>query len=540
MSEGEYTRVWYVEIWYKLQRLYSDILYLFEPNKLFVFSWMKFKGTKMLHNNWGDDINKYFIESISKLKVKNIPRSILYRLFPVQGYTCIGSVLEMYPAKNFEVWGSGIMVKNKKLISIPKKIHSVRGPLTRQSLLNQGSECPEVYGDPALLISRYYRKYVDRKYSCGIIPHYCDENNPILQDFCRRHPEYLLIKMRDYDDWHDIPDQIMQCSRIISSSLHGLIMADSYGVPNAWIQLSETRYGGNFKYHDYFMSVGRVIDEPFYIKSIDDIERIIIQDDMTIAKCIDYRSIFEACPFKEKIIDYNILVPQLPQYESWQDKNKHYYDNIFVRTESQLDEIVKELKTKEKDLLFLGVNEAKYKIFASSQSHWMQMSDCMLSLGTTNYYQAINKLKLLTMDCPEAKRYLPNRGNKNSDMFIFALMLKMGIPSPMICFSCVLRDALFAAVDGIPEWDESEIDPIKDYVSLIFLKKENKWISSFVFNANNKNTNDGPMGHDCIYFINNTINVPLVEAVNNQLNESIFSSLNIHKKLAPYIRENYL
>ena len=258
----------------------------------------------MLHNNWGDDINKYFIEEITNTEVKNLSRSFFYKLFPVKAYSCMGSVLGLFPLKRTVVWGSGFIEEGKTLKEKPYKIHSVRGPLTRRELLKQGIDCPEIYGDPALLISRYYRKDVNKKYQYGIVPHYIDENNSILIDFCLKHPEYTVIRMKGYKDWHDIPDQIMQCQRIISSSLHGLIIADSYEVPNVWVRFSDGITGGDFKFHDYFQSVGRKIESPVIIKSIDDLERIIIDDNTSVARDIDYRSIYEACPFKDKIRSY--------------------------------------------------------------------------------------------------------------------------------------------------------------------------------------------------------------------------------------------
>jgi pyruvyltransferase len=265
---------------------------------------MKYKGSTMIHNNWGDDINKYFIEEISNIEVKDLSLSFFYKIFPVKAYSCIGSILGDFPLKKTEVWGSGFIEEGKTLKEKPLKIHSVRGPLTRQELIKQGIDCPEKYGDPALLISRYYRKDIKKKYQYGIVPHYIDENNPILVDFCQKHPEYVVIRMKGYRDWHDIPDQIMQCRRIISSSLHGLIIADSYEIPNVWVRFSDGIAGGDFKYQDYFQSVGRKIESPVIIKSTDDLEYIIINDNTSVASNIDYRSIYEACPFKDQLYDY--------------------------------------------------------------------------------------------------------------------------------------------------------------------------------------------------------------------------------------------
>lgn len=64
--------------------------------------------------------------------------------------------------KNTEVWGAGIIDGTKKLRYKPKKVYAVRGPLTRKVLLAQGVKCPEIYGDPALLVAKYYQPKIEK------------------------------------------------------------------------------------------------------------------------------------------------------------------------------------------------------------------------------------------------------------------------------------------------------------------------------------------------------------------------------------------
>ena len=51
-------------------------------------------------------------------------------------------------------------------------------------------------------------------------------------------------------------DEILTCKHVISSSLDGLIIAHVYLVPAMAIKISDNVEGGDFKFSDYYRSLG--------------------------------------------------------------------------------------------------------------------------------------------------------------------------------------------------------------------------------------------------------------------------------------------
>lgn len=184
----------------------------------------------------------------------------------------------------------------------PLKVFAVRGPLTRNFLLSKGILCPEVYGDPALLLPLHYKPKVVKKYKLGIIPHYVDAENKYIQDILESNPnDVLIISMSKYKKWYEIIDNICMCECVVSSSLHGLIVSDAYCIPNNWVSFSNNVAGGAFKYQDYFMSVGRSIDKPLLIDHPMSIDVIINSCKSWHPIHFDLKPLLNSCPFKLKL-----------------------------------------------------------------------------------------------------------------------------------------------------------------------------------------------------------------------------------------------
>ena len=245
-----------------LKKVPETIRFLCAKEKILLNVWIRLSNNKLEHFNLGDELNFYIIKAFSNKPIFNLP-CILCKGH--ENIMFIGSIIETHTNKNSIIWGSGAMYGgDRNLNEHPKRVLAVRGPLTRKYLLSQGIDCPEIYGDPALLLPRLYKPQRNVKYKLGVIPHYIDSENEYLSEL-KKDNEVKIISLSGYEHWHNVIDEICQCDFIVSSSLHGLIISDAYGIPNMWIKLSNNISGGDFKYHDYFMSVNRTISKAFVI-----------------------------------------------------------------------------------------------------------------------------------------------------------------------------------------------------------------------------------------------------------------------------------
>jgi len=158
----------------------------------------------------------------------------------------IGSIANK-ATENCLVIGSGSAWENGKLN--PKAIWKfVRGPITRNLVLKNGGECPEIYGDAALLLPNFCDES-KKKYDLGIIPH-MKEYHKIKE----KYPNHNVINLNNPNPL-EVVKQITECRQTISSSLHGLICSHAYGIPSAWVKFSDIIIGDDTKYKDHFMSI---------------------------------------------------------------------------------------------------------------------------------------------------------------------------------------------------------------------------------------------------------------------------------------------
>ena len=224
----------------------------------------------------GDDLNRMLME-----KVFNQQLNPKFRVdnFDIMGIgSCLG--LCFYGQSNEErtikllgkrlislfsgtghIWGTGFIeefpFQDMKLIRKNIQFDIVRGELTRRGVSKAlGHDIDVPLADGGLLAPMLIQKTnIQKNGKVGIVPHYREKDDAAVSLLISSVGEQAqLIDVQK--DTLDVITEIASCDYIISSSLHGLIVADAFGVPNSRIKITDNLLGTGFKFDDYYSSYG--------------------------------------------------------------------------------------------------------------------------------------------------------------------------------------------------------------------------------------------------------------------------------------------
>jgi hypothetical protein len=237
--------------------------------------------------NFGDVLSPYIVE-----KVTGTPPRIGSR---TKGLLAIGSVIKFATADS-DVWGTGTPRRTDQLSS-EARYHAVRGPLTREMVLRDGGSCPEIYGDPGLLLPSFYSPAPpSKRYAVGLIRHVSHGLESELPDGVR---DISLLRV-GYDDIERFVDEVLECEVVLSTSLHGLMTAHAYGVPARWCEYSSQPAavpGDGTKFRDYFASVGMPEQRPLDLSDVARIDEGLAREvDRTVDLRFSAERLLEAFP----------------------------------------------------------------------------------------------------------------------------------------------------------------------------------------------------------------------------------------------------
>ncbi|WP_309064574.1 polysaccharide pyruvyl transferase family protein [Microbacterium sp.] len=192
------------------------------------------------HPNFGDDLTPWLLPRYGILP--------FYRRPGAARLTGVGSLLEFVPTDyTGAIWGTGLM--NDAAHPLPDATAlAVRGPLTAERL---GLADEPVYGDPGLLVARH----LTRPPGDGrivVVPHGHHRAHVGLAEFAARAGARVV---NVHQRAATAVRQIASARAVVTTSLHGLITADAFGIPAVWTTLDPPLGGGDFKFRDYEAAV---------------------------------------------------------------------------------------------------------------------------------------------------------------------------------------------------------------------------------------------------------------------------------------------
>jgi len=180
----------------------------------------------------------------------------------------VGSILDQLPEDWIGVIAGAGKLHEETTIKFPyANILGVRGPLTAKGLRGD-----LVLADPGLLADELV-PLEDKVYNLGVVAHWTDKTLETDPRFTKYNPKIIRVG----DDPLSVIKDIGKCKKIVSSSLHGIIVADAFGIPRR-IEISPKtlthvkQEGGLFKWLDYSAS----INDKFEIGVTKEIDRNII------------------------------------------------------------------------------------------------------------------------------------------------------------------------------------------------------------------------------------------------------------------------
>ncbi len=169
----------------------------------------------------------------------------------------VGTIAQGFSGGEVWIWGTGTSKYRNPLHKGPGKerfipnsvttfhVTATRGPITRRILGEENATGAPAFGDPVWLLPQFYRPNLKKRWKLGVIVHLADLKDRSLdaavKDAFVRYqiPESERTSVRLINTVTDVTvdalrarlDDILECERLVSTSLHGMVFAESYGIP---------------------------------------------------------------------------------------------------------------------------------------------------------------------------------------------------------------------------------------------------------------------------------------------------------------------
>ena len=195
------------------------------------------------HPNFGDAMTSWLLPAYGILPI--------HRVASRARLAGVGSILEFLPP-DFDgaIWGSGL-IRDAEHPLRDARVLALRGPLSRERI---GAPGAVPLGDPGILAARHVRRPT-RRWDIGLVPHGHHRSHEGLIALAAAGGARLRV-IDVHQEASAAVREIAACGVIVTTSLHGLVTADSFGIPAVWTTLDPPLDGGDFKFRDYEAALG--------------------------------------------------------------------------------------------------------------------------------------------------------------------------------------------------------------------------------------------------------------------------------------------
>ncbi len=258
--------------------------------------------TRFVHGNFGDLAGPPLLERLTGLTPRHDedgPRLLT-----------VGSVLQM--ARDGDViWGTGINGAHPEFHFAPRnlQVYATRGPISCDILRRAGHDVSRVTQmfDPVSLIGHLFAAEIDamRRLAAEgtrniiVIPHFRDV--AVMQ---RLYPQYADRIHSPDTPFFEMVGAILRADLVVSSSLHGIVVADALGVPSVWHR--PVMGEDELKFIDYYLATGRA-----RIVKVDSLHDAFRASPMPLP-VFDHAAMLASFPPPAALEAHGVLVPRTP------------------------------------------------------------------------------------------------------------------------------------------------------------------------------------------------------------------------------------
>ena len=336
--------------------------------------------------NMGDALNYVMINELfgTFVKMENPPNSEMIAIGSIlnryiEGLPQYNRLWEScesseYKDKLLHVWGAGLIeeLQYSPQLSLrrPMQFHALRGEYTRsfmEKVVGQKIDCP--LADPGLLATRLIEPQ-EKRFDLGIIPHYVEFDGFAFQKIHESYPNSIIIDIEG--EPLEVLKQISQCNTIVSSALHGLIISDSFGIPNLWCRFSDKVIGDGYKFRDYYSSYN--LPAPCFDISGGDIPSIndIIKSHKITMEMVKNKQeeLIRAFPYDYELnLENQVFFSEMRKASRELLLSKREYSKVISKQKNAIKDLQNELAQLEQELAQKKLNEVSLENALEKANH---------------------------------------------------------------------------------------------------------------------------------------------------------------------------